>query len=607
MVVIIDSRADIANEKLILAKLKKYHVAVLSLSVIGIIFLVWAIVATALNITTNHVEHITVIPKTKSAIYKEAAVVTDSVYCAEIARNVIIQGGNAVDAAIAATFCNGVVLPYATGLGGGGFMIIYLKDQKKCVFLNSRETAPSASTEKMFSNDQEEAQLGYKSIGIPGELHGLYTAYQKYGSKVVPWSDLVMPAAKLARGFPNHIAMFDYYDRIQKYADKDEVKPLKKLYTNKMTGKYYEPGEIVTNYRLAKTLEAIANSADPIELFYNGEIAKGIVGEMDINGGIITADDLKTYTTDIQEALYSELGGYKLCGPPPPSSWAITQAIPRIIEKQYKNREYFNDAEFYHKLIEAEKLAYGQRGNLGDGNFDENSIWLANNLTKDDYIQSLSNRLPDSPEDIDYYMISDDQAVNDAGTSHSSIIDDDGNAVSTSTSINTAFGSKMLSKYGFIYNNQMDDFSTPDLINHWGFTPSKTNYIKPGRRPMSSMSPTIVFDSKSGDVRMVTGATGGSKIISATAQTLTRGILVKQTAAEIVEFPRLHNQLTPYETLVEVNFSKKIEEKLASDYQQKLKETKGNLAIVYPITKQNGYMTAASDYRRKTGNLPAGY
>ncbi|EFO90929.1 hypothetical protein CRE_29019 [Caenorhabditis remanei] len=605
MVVVIDSRADMAQERILMKKLKKYHIGILVLSVLGVILLLWAIIATVYNFTGNrHTDHVVLEPKSKSAKYKNAAAVADSRFCAEIARNVIIQGGNAVDAAIAATFCNGVVLPFATGIGGGDFIVIYLKEEKKCVFLNSRETAPSLATEKMYTHDKESAQFGYQSVGIPGELHGLWTAYKKYGSKVIPWSDLVMPATQLAKGFPMHKAMVNYFDRISKYKGRPEIEGLRSLYTSKFTGEFYKVGEIVSNYPLAKLLRVIANSQDPVQLFYNGKvfeegvareifknsasencetvpkisipgsIAEGIIKEMLANGGIITIDDLRNYETHVTV--------------------------------QYRDKKMFNDAEFYHTLIEAQKLAYGQRGHLGDYLFSEVSMQLAKNLTDRKFIKFLSKRVMSQSQDLEYYLAA-APAVLDSGTSQISVVDDDGNAVSLTSSINTAFGSKMLSKYGFIYNNQMDDFSTPGFRNHWGFEPTEANFIQPGRRPMSSMSPTIVFDPNSGEVKMVTGGTGGSKIISAVAQTLVRGLLLGQSAAEIVEMPRVHNQLTPFETEVEEDFSEKILEQLEKEHNQKMEKTDEALAIVYPITRDDDEYTVAADYRRESGNSPAGY
>ncbi|CAP32418.2 Protein CBG13651 [Caenorhabditis briggsae] len=568
MVVVIDSRADMAQERILMKKLKKYHIGVLVLSVIAVILLLWAIIATVYNFTGNrHTEHVVLEPRSKSARFRNAAAVADSNFCAEIARNIIIQGGNAVDAAISATFCNGVVLPYATGIGGGDFIVIYLKAEKKCVFLNSRETAPSLATKNMYTSDKESAQFGYQSIGIPGELHGLWTAYKKYGSKVIPWSDLVMPAAQLAKGFPMHQAMFNFLDRITKYKDRAEAQALKNLYTSKFSGEFYKVGEIVANYPLAKLLRVIANSQDPVQLFYNGSIADGIIKEMLANGGIITIDDLRNYETHVTEALYADLGKYRMCGPPPPSSWVITQAIPRIVEMQYRDKKMFNDVEFYHTLIEAQKLAYAP-------------------------------------------------AVLDSGTSQISVVDDDGNAVSLTSSINTAFGSKMLSKYGFIYNNQMDDFSTPGFRNHWGFEPTEANFIVPGRRPMSSMSPTVVFNVENGDLKMVTGGTGGSKIISAVAQTLIRGLLMGQNAAEIEDREDVENafdveKLDDVEHVDDVEKLDEVEHKilvqLEKDHNQKMEKTDESLAIVYPITNDGGVYTVASDYRRKSGNSPAGY
>ncbi|KAF1756043.1 hypothetical protein GCK72_012496 [Caenorhabditis remanei] len=307
-------------------------------------------------------------------------------------------------------------------------------EEKKCVFLNSRETAPALATEKMYTHDKESAQFGYQSIGIPGELHGLWTAYKKYGSKVIPWSDLVMPAAQLAKGFPMHKAMVNYFDRISKYKGRPEIEGLRSLYTSKFTGEFYKVGEIVSNYPLAKLLRVIANSQDPVQLFYNGKqlmkphhmqfsknpisdnretvpkilipgsIAEGIIKEMLANGGIITIDDLRNYETHVTETLYADLGKYRMCGPPPPSSWTITQAIPRIVEMQYRDKKMFNDAEFYHTLIEAQKLAYGQRGHLGDYLFSEVSMQLAKNLTDRKFIKFLSKRVMAQSQDLEYYL-----------------------------------------------------------------------------------------------------------------------------------------------------------------------------------------------------------
>lgn len=219
-------------------------------------------------------------------------------------------------------------------------------------------------------------------------------------------------------------------------------------------------------------------------------------------------------------------------------------------------------------------------------------------------IKKLAARIRSTSQAPEYYMES--AWKNDHGTAHVGVVDDDGNAVSFTSSINMAFGSKMLSPTGLLWNNEMDDFSSPGLVNHWGFQPSEANYIKPGRRPMSSMSPTIVYDT-AGDVRMVTGACGGSRIISATAQTLVHGFLFGKDAAEITEAARVHNQITPSETLVDTWFSKKVLKGLKNDFEQEMETTDERLGVAHVITAASDKVVAAVDFRRDPSGMPAGF
>ncbi|CAD6192643.1 unnamed protein product [Caenorhabditis auriculariae] len=600
-------------DKFIERRLRKYHIGILVLSAVTVVFFVWAIAATTIDWASSAASdglHVTL--QTTARRFDKAAVASDSELCSEIARNVIMEGGNAVEAAISAVFCNGVVNPYATGIGGGGFFVLYRKEQKKCVFINSRETAPAAATQNMFVADKASAQLGVWKVSTKRLPYSFPTppAYLKpSGSlpEVLPWSRLVQPSAVLARGYPCTQAAADYFDRIANLDENPAVGPIKKLFTNPLTGDYYKTGDIIVNKALAKTLETIADAENPVELFYKGEFAKELVMEMEMNGGIITADDLANYQSDVTETLYSEIGGLKMCGPPPPSSWAITQLVPKIIEELYIGKQIFNDAEFYHQLIEAQKIAFGLRGQLGDARFSDYSLQLARNLTLRTFAKQLRKKVQDVSQESSYYAAS-GPVPNDFGTSHISVVDDDGDAVATTSTINMAFGSKILSPLGFIWNNQMDDFSTPGLTNHWGFQPTEANYIKPGRRPMSSMSPTIIFHPDSGEVKMVTGASGGSKIISAVAQTITRGALLYQNAAEIVSAARVHNQLSPYDTEIERGFLKSIIETLEEQYKQKIDLTEEPLGVSHVITRNDdGSWTAAVDARRKTNSGPAGW
>uniref|UniRef100_A0A915NY36 Gamma-glutamyltransferase n=1 Tax=Meloidogyne floridensis TaxID=298350 RepID=A0A915NY36_9BILA len=414
------------------------------------------------------------------AQYRRAAVATDHGLCSEIGRDIMMEGGNAVDAMIASFLCIGVINPQSSGLGGGFFMTIYNTSTQRCQTIDAREVAPIKSNSVMYQRDHRESIIGYRSIAVPGELHGYWSAFTKFGSSRISWKRIFEPAIKLAReGFPvsSNLAMVLQ----QKESDINEDEDMRRVFVDKKTGRVYEEGDMMKRERLAELLVELSDSQNPVELFYKGGIAQTLAAEIRDNGGYITVEDFEQYESVLHEApLESELLSEELvmCGPPPPSSFAITQSIIGIMAH-------------------------------------------------------LTGHVPDH------------------GTSHVVAIDHEGNAVSATSSINQLLGSKRMSPtLGIIWNDSMDDFSSPNLTNAFGFSPSPENFILPKKRPMSSMSPTVIYNKNSGKVKMAIGASGGSRIISAIAQTVIRALLFNQTVKDSVDAPRFHNQFIPHVTYV---------------------------------------------------------
>ncbi|KIH57793.1 putative gamma-glutamyltransferase [Ancylostoma duodenale] len=496
------------------------------------------------------------------AHFKKAAVASDHGLCSEIGRDVLIDGGNAVESMIATLLCIGVVNPQSSGLGGGFIMTLYNGSTGRCQTINARESAPLGATEDistgrcqtinaresaplgatedMFVNDTNQSVYGYRAIATPSELHGFWTVFRKFGSGKVKWSRLFEPSINLAmNGFPvsSNLAM--------QLSDKEsliQAEPtMKEIFVDRATGRVYEEGDIMKRERYGFTLQLIANATDPVDLFYKGGMAQTIAGEITENGGYVDQKDLAGYETLIDEIPLIATGlpgDLEMCGPPPPSSFVITQSIIAVMAEFYRGGKIdLNDPLVYHRLIEAEKFAYAQRTKLGDVRFVESAKALVANMSTPKYTKWIASLIKDTAQPQEYYLGGDTSQpaldldeVPDHGTSHVTVIDHEGNAVSCTSTINQIFGSMRASQtLGIIWNDEMDDFSTPGASNAFGFAPSPSNFIAPGKRPMSSMSPMVIYNKNENNIVMVVGASGGSFIISATAQTVIRTMLFNQT------------------------------------------------------------------------------
>ncbi|KAH7716541.1 gamma-glutamyl transpeptidase [Aphelenchoides avenae] len=560
--------------------------------------------------------------------YKRASIATDSGLCSEIGRDIMIAGGNAVDSSIAALFCVGVVNLQSSGIGGGFIMTLYNASTQRCITLDARETAPGSSNATMFVNSPEDAVTGFRAIATPGELHGFWTAFRRFGSGRVAWKQLIEPSIQLARyGFPvsSHLAQVLELKEEDIMADED----MRHVFTDPRTGRVYEEGDILKRERLAETLEELASAEDPVKLFYKEGIAQTISAELKengelvittcmnvpsdhVSGGHVSLEDLASYETVIHDTpLESEiLGEFVMCGPPPPSSFAVTQAIITVMAEVYREKVDLNDPLVYHRLIEAEKFAYAQRTKLGDIAFVKNAKAIAHNITKKDYAKWIASSIRESAQPLSYYSDNLTTHVPDHGTSHVSALDREGNAVSVTSSVNQILGSKRVSpSLGILWNDQMDDFSTPGKASVLGFSPqSPENFIVPGKRPMSSMSPMVIYNKNDGKVKMVVGASGGTRIISAVAQTVVRSLLFNQTVKEAVDAPRFHNQFLPHVTEYETAVPKGILENLVSERHQNMTSAGTHISAVQALlVMEDGFIHANSDYRRKNAAYPTGY
>uniref|UniRef100_A0A0N5AGB3 Gamma-glutamyltransferase n=1 Tax=Syphacia muris TaxID=451379 RepID=A0A0N5AGB3_9BILA len=544
--------------------------------------------------------------------YSRAAVTSDHGICSEIGRNVLLRGGNAADASIASLFCLGITNPQSSGIGGGFIMTFYNRTTQRCHVIDARETAPANTFRDMFLNDEFGSKYGYRAIATPGEIAGYWLVYKKYGSGKVPWHDLIQPSIELAR---NGVPVSEYLGYVLSIKEKHfRTLPSMQSWINQKTNKTFVAGDLIKRPELARTLEVLAKSKDPVELFYRGKMAKIIVDEIQANGGILTMEDLANFKPkEYDQPLINDhfSGDLVMCGPPPPGSFAITQLIITLMAKFYApmsdKRILYSDPTFYHRLIEAQKFAYAQRTLMGDESFVESARLLAEKMTTKEYADEVFKKFKSYAQPSSYYGGINQTQPPDHGTSHVCVLDAEGNGFSTTTTVNRWFGAVVQSeKLGIVWNDEMDDFSTPGMVNGFGFAPSETNFIAPGKKPMSSMSPIVIYNKRTGDLRMVIGASGGSKIISAMAKPIVRVLFFNETMKEGIDAPTLHNQFTPDITQYHEVPAQLLED-LQGRFGQKFRNTTGFEGIVQGIDITDHGIYANGDFRRKADQHPGGY
>lgn len=472
----------------------------------------------------------------------QAVVAADDARCSEIGVSTLRQGGHAVDSAVATALCLGVVNPMASGIGGGGFMVVRSSATLQTLAFDMRETAPLASSQNMYANNPDTKSLGALSLGVPGELAGLYEAWLKYGR--LPWKSLFQPAIKLAReGFV--IAPY-LANVIYGHADSITSDPgLQKVYAP--NGKVLEAGETCYNKELANSLETIAEQGP--QAFYSGVVGEKFVKDVRNAGGILTMEDLKSYKVEVTEAMAVNAMGYTILGMPPPSSGTLGISLVLNILDSYASSNAAKGTLGLHRLIEALKHMFAVRMNLGDPDFVNISKTVSDMLSPS-FAKKIQQRIFDNTTfPSEYYMHRWSQ-LRDHGTSHFCIVDAERNAVSMTTTVNYSFGAKVLSPAtGIVLNNEMDDFSTPTEISNDHLPPAPSNFIEPNKRPLSSMTPIIVL--KENQLAGVIGGSGGLYIIPAVLQVFLNHFILGMEPLAAVQSPRIYHKLIPNVVLYE--------------------------------------------------------
>ncbi|MEO1855266.1 MULTISPECIES: gamma-glutamyltransferase [Chromohalobacter] len=479
---------------------------------------------------------------------------TSHYLASQIARDVMQDGGNAVDAAVTAGFALAVTQPRSGNIGGGGFMLISDEDSGKVVAIDYREKAPAAAFETMFQNDAGEAvpelsRYTHNASGVPGTVAGLALALDEYGT--LSLAEALAPAIDLAE---NGFALPQrFVEGIEQASERFEQWPASRAKFFKPDGSRYQVGDTYRQPALAATLKRIAEHG-PRE-FYEGETAELIAAEMEKHGGLMTAEDLADYRPAIREPVHGTYRGYDVYAMSPPSSGGahIVQML-NILEGYDIGAMGFNSARTIHVMAEAMKRAYADRAEyLGDTDFVD--VPLAG-ITSKAYADALREQI-----DLGRATPSDSIAAGDPlpyesnETTHFSIADDSGLAVSNTYTLNFSYGSGIVvDGAGFLLNNEMDDFSAkPGTPNAYGLIGGEANKIEPEKRMLSSMTPTIV--KKDGKNVLVTGSPGGSRIITTTLQVVMNVIDHGMNVQSAVSVPRIHHQWLPDEIRIEEGIS----------------------------------------------------
>jgi gamma-glutamyltranspeptidase / glutathione hydrolase len=547
----------------------------------------------------------------EGVIARQGMVVAQETHAARVGVEVLQQGGNAVDAAVATGFALAVTYPRAGNIGGGGYMVIHLASENArpgaAVYgatraIDYRETAPAAVTRDVFLDangeaDPEKSRNSALAIGVPGTVAGLALAHARYGSGRFTLGDLIAPAIRLARdGIPIED---DVADSLPRARPRLARWPASAKIFLKADGSTLAPGDMLVQSDLADTLATIAR--DGPRAFYQGPIADKLAAAVRAAGGVMTREDLARYAPIEREPLRGSYRGYDIVAMPPSSSGGVVLIEMLNILEGYQNLAADN-VTYLHLLLEAMKLAYADRALfLGDPAM---VMVPVTGLTSKTYAARLRAGI-DAERARPAADIQPGSALREGdNTTHFSVVDRFGNAVSNTTTLNLSYGVGMVADgTGVLLNNELDDFAAkPGVPNAYGLIGGDANAPGPGKRPLSSMTPTIVL--KDGKPFLITGSPGGSRIITTVLQVISNVIDRRMTLADAVAAPRLHHQWSPAEASVEPALPPELRRALEARGQALVEREPSGSANSILVTPEG--LIGAADPRTR-GALAAGY
>jgi gamma-glutamyltranspeptidase / glutathione hydrolase len=519
-------------------------------------------------------------------------VVSDSALADKAGMEILTRGGNAVDAAIATAFALAVVDQASSGLGGGGFMVIYEAKERRAHALDFRETAPEAARSELYTKGGKPTPslsvTGALAVAVPGEVAGLLQAFKRFGSMPLPV--IMAPAIRYAGdGFPVEGALSYAIERQQ--ATMKRFPELARIFMPK--DEVPAPGQLIRQTDLSETLKAIASQGT--DVFYQGWIAQAIAETLKKEGGVMTLDDLKNYKPVWREPLIGNYRKRTVIAMPPPSSGGIAIVqILNVLEGYQLSKLPHNSATHLHLLADVMKHAFADRAQyLGDPDFVKAPVSM---LTSRDYASWIRGRIsPVKTFPPKYYGLA-NLKVEQGGTTHFSVLDQFGNAVACTLSVNTRFGSKVLvPKTGIVLNNTIDDFALHSSGNVYGLIGNDANSLQPKKRPLSSMAPTIVLQGDRPEI--IIGAAGGPRIITATLQTMLNVLDFQMPITEAVGAARIHHQWIPDELNVEATIPPEIKKSL--ERRGHVIKERSELGVVQAIAVKRGHVEGAADPRKE--------
>lgn len=529
----------------------------------------------------------------RGLVTENAMVVTARKEASEIGSSILKKGGNAFDAMFATEMALAVVYPYAGNLGGGGFMVYRLSDGETGA-LDYREKAPLTAHKTMYLDKdgqviKDMSTVGVHSVGVPGTIAGIFAAHDKFGS--LPIKDLMQPVIELAqKGFAvtqKQQAKLEHYDSIMRVVNGKDI-----LFTADI-----KAGDTIKNIQLAETLKRIAKHGK--DEFYKGETAQKLIRFLNEKGSIITVEDLERYEAKWREPVQFRYKNLKVISMSPPSSGGLCLAQIMKMMEPFDLKSYgHNSLKSIQVMVEAERRAYADRSYfLGDPDFVEiPTETLLSDVYLSERMSSFSFEQPTASDSISHGDI---LGYESEETTHYSIVDAFGNAVSVTTTLNSGYGSKLYAdELGFFLNNEMDDFSSkPGAPNIYGLIGGEANSIAPEKRMLSAMTPTIV--EKEGELFMVLGTPGGSTIITSVLQTILNVVEFDMTMQEAVDAPRLHHQWLPDEIRMEVDlFSEALKEQLESKgYDINEASAPITARVEAILVLEDGRLEGGADYR----------